>query len=109
MNALIELMEEEEILDENITEFLKEDLALAGRDLGDVATLRGSQVNLNQFKYNPKSGQKLKGLSGSKISTPEYWIHPKSKQWTCSDFEWFTVVYLCFYFYSMQHKFAPPG
>ena len=41
----MELMEEEEILDENINEFLKEDLALASRKLDDVATLRGSQVN----------------------------------------------------------------
>ena len=37
-------MEEEEILDENIDEFLKEDLALARRDLGDVAKLRVSEV-----------------------------------------------------------------
>ncbi len=44
MNAVMELMEEEEILDENINEFLKEDLALARRPLGEVATLRASQV-----------------------------------------------------------------
>lgn len=37
-------MEEEEILDVDINEFLKEDLALAQRDLGAVATLKGSQV-----------------------------------------------------------------
>ncbi len=49
MNAIIELMEEEEILDENIDEFLKEDLALARRDLGDVAKLRVSEVIL--FTY----------------------------------------------------------
>jgi hypothetical protein len=39
-------MEEEEILDENIDEFLKEDLALARRNLGDVAKLRVSEVIL---------------------------------------------------------------
>ena len=49
MNAIIELMEEEEILDENIDEFLKEDLALARRNLGDVAKLRVSEVIL--FTY----------------------------------------------------------
>jgi hypothetical protein len=49
LNAIIELMEEEEILDENIDEFLKEDLALARRDLGDVAKLRVSEVIL--FTY----------------------------------------------------------
>ncbi len=42
-------MEEEEILDENIDEFLKEDLALARRNLGDVAKLRVSEVIL--FTY----------------------------------------------------------
>jgi len=42
----MELMEEEEILDENINEFLKEDLALARRKLDEVATLRGSQVSI---------------------------------------------------------------
>jgi hypothetical protein len=46
LNAIIELMEEEEILDENIDEFLKEDLALARRNLGDVAKLRVSEVIL---------------------------------------------------------------
>jgi hypothetical protein len=49
LNAIIELMEEEEILDENIDEFLKEDLALARRNLGDVAKLRVSEVIL--FTY----------------------------------------------------------
>ncbi len=44
LNAVMELMEEEEILDVDINEFLKEDLALAQRDLGAVATLKGSQV-----------------------------------------------------------------
>ncbi len=60
MNAVMELMEEEEILDENINEFLKEDLALARRPLGEVATLRASQVKrlivdylqCNNFKNN---------------------------------------------------------
>ena len=40
----MEMMEEEEILDENIQEFLNEDLALARKGLADVATLRTSQV-----------------------------------------------------------------
>ena len=44
LNALMEMMEEEEILDENIQEFLNEDLALARKGLADVATLRTSQV-----------------------------------------------------------------
>jgi hypothetical protein len=44
VNAIMELFEEEEILDVNIDEFLKEDLALARRPLREVATLKASKV-----------------------------------------------------------------
>ena len=40
LNALLDLMVEEEILDEDINEFLKEDLALAGKPLKDIAKLQ---------------------------------------------------------------------
>jgi len=55
----MELMEEEEILDVDINEFLKEDLALARKDLGSVATLKGSQVRAivlfkQSFRYKNK-------------------------------------------------------
>jgi hypothetical protein len=56
LNAIMELMEEEEILDENINEFLKEDLSLARRDLADVATLRASQVRVRPPQILDKNG-----------------------------------------------------
>ena len=49
LNAIMELMEEEEILDIKIHEFLKEDQALARRPLGEVATLKASQVHFDNF------------------------------------------------------------
>jgi vacuolar protein sorting-associated protein 13A/C len=40
LNAYNDLFEEEEILDEDITEFLKEDLAIAGKPLKEIAKLQ---------------------------------------------------------------------
>ena len=42
---------EKEILDEDINEFLKEDLALAEKPLSKVATLRVSQGQKDFFDY----------------------------------------------------------
>ena len=51
LNAIMELMEEEEILDENIKEFLKEDLNLARKPLSELATLRVTQGRKDFFDY----------------------------------------------------------
>ncbi|TRY69082.1 hypothetical protein TCAL_09656 [Tigriopus californicus] len=48
VNALIDLLEEEEILDEDIHEFLKEDLELATKPLKDIAKLQVT-VGLKDF------------------------------------------------------------
>ena len=51
ITALNDLLEEEEILDENIHEFLTEDLTLAARPLKDVATLRVTQGQRDFFDF----------------------------------------------------------
>lgn len=52
LNALMELTEaEEEILDEDINEFLKEDLALARKPLNEFASLRVTQGQKDFFDY----------------------------------------------------------
>ncbi len=45
LNALMDLFEEDEILDEDINEFLKEDLALARKPLRDIAKLQVGQLS----------------------------------------------------------------
>ena len=52
IDAIMEFLEpEKEILDEDINEFLKEDLALAEKPLSKVATLRVSQGQKDFFDY----------------------------------------------------------
>ena len=52
LNALMELSEaDEEILDEDINEFLKEDLALARKPLNEFASLRVTQGQKDFFDY----------------------------------------------------------
>ena len=52
LNAMYEFSEvEEEILDEDINEFLKEDLALARKPLSGLATLRVTQGQKDFFDY----------------------------------------------------------
>ncbi len=48
INALMDLFEEEEILDEDINEFLKEDLALAQKPLKEIAKLQVGLQSLYQ-------------------------------------------------------------
>lgn len=52
LNAIMDFFAaEEEILDEDINEFLKEDLNLARKELKDVATLRVTQGQKDFFDY----------------------------------------------------------
>ena len=71
LNAIMELMEEEEILDIKIHEFLKEDQALARRPLGEVATLKASQVhfdNFSRYNLNIALGMMARKMGAFKVS-----------------------------------------